>query len=307
MFNAPLDTDVRRRAFAFLEEQTRLHGEAISRTVLQQGFLYKGERVPLISPQGIFKPRLLDLPLTITTVPPTAGKKVPYHDHMSSDGVLTYRYRGTDPNHRDNIGLRTLMQRKIPCIYLYGLVEGWYVAAWPVYLERDYPQSLSFIAQLDDRNIVHMAAEPTMVQDRTILRGYITREFQQRLHQQAFRERVLSAYRDLCAVCRLKHRELLDAAHIIPDKDERGEPVVTNGLAMCKLHHAAFDQMFIGITPGYHIVIPETIRREKDGPMLIHGLQGFHNESIVVPRSAELKPNKKFLEERFEEFLRKSA
>ena len=71
-------------------------------------------------------------------------------------------------------------------------------------------------------------------------RRYITSEYRVRLHQAAFRERVLDAYQDQCSLCRLRHRELLDAAHIIPDSDPDGEPVVPNGLALCKLHHAAF-------------------------------------------------------------------
>jgi hypothetical protein len=52
---------------------------------------------------------------------------------------------------------------------------------------------------------------------------------------------VLAAYRHQCSLCRLKHEELLDAAHIIPDADPEGEPVVSNGLALCRLHHSAFD------------------------------------------------------------------
>ncbi len=37
------------------------------------------------------------------------------------------------------------------------------------------------------------------------------------MHQQEFRQRVLRAYRERCAICRLRHEELLDAAHILPD------------------------------------------------------------------------------------------
>ena len=72
--------------------------------------------------------------------------------------------------------------------------------------------------------------------------GYITTLVQRRLHQQAFRERVLLAYREACSICRLRHRELLDAAHILPDRHPLGEPLVSNGLALCTLHHAAFDR-----------------------------------------------------------------
>ena len=81
------------------------------------------------------------------------------------------------------------------------------------------------------------------------MRRYGVQTTHQRLHQQAFRDRVMRAYREHCAVCRLRHAELLDAAHIIPDSDPEGEPRVSNGLSLCKLHHAAFDQKLFGIRP----------------------------------------------------------
>ena len=61
-----------------------------------------------------------------------------------------------------------------------------------------------------------------------------------RLHQPVFRAQVLQAY-GACIICRLKHVDLLDAARILSDADG-GQPVVTNGLAMCKIHHAAYDR-----------------------------------------------------------------
>ena len=56
------DHAVRLAAFRFLEEQVRLSGEegAIRRSVLERGFVLDGERVPLLGPQGIFKPRVLE-------------------------------------------------------------------------------------------------------------------------------------------------------------------------------------------------------------------------------------------------------
>ena len=50
---------------------------------------------------------------------------------------------------------------------------------------------------------------------------------------------MLEAYQSQCAFCRLRRAELLDAAHIIPDSHPLGEPRVSNGLALCKIHHAA--------------------------------------------------------------------
>ncbi len=113
-----LDAAVRLRAFDFLTEQRRRFGEAsIPRAVLERGFDFEGVRVPLIGPQGIFKPAILpELPLTITTAPPVEHRERPYDDGFIDAGFLRYRYRGTDPSHRDNVGLRTAMQRQTPLI-----------------------------------------------------------------------------------------------------------------------------------------------------------------------------------------------
>jgi len=96
----------------------------LCRSVLENGFDFEGTRVPLIGPQGIFKPAVLDLPLTFTTVPIIEGRRRPYEDEVGNDGLIRYRYRGIDPQHRDNVGLRTCMQRQIPLIYLYAIVPG---------------------------------------------------------------------------------------------------------------------------------------------------------------------------------------
>ena len=82
--NAILDTAIRLAAFRWLSEATAIHGDVLPRTLLQQGFEFQGERIPLVSPQGIFKPRLMDLPLSITT---TSGG--PYNDAFGPDGLLT--------------------------------------------------------------------------------------------------------------------------------------------------------------------------------------------------------------------------
>jgi len=131
----------------------------------------------------------------------------------------------------------------------------------------------------------------------------VTTLVRQRLHQRTFREKVLRAYREQCALCRLRHPELLDAAHIIPDSEERGEPEVSNGISLCKLHHAAFDAMFLAVTPEYRIEVQPRILEESDGPMLRHGLQELHRQRILLPRGRGMKPDPARLEERYERFL----
>ncbi|MBL8529802.1 MAG: HNH endonuclease [Burkholderiales bacterium] len=133
-------------------------------------------------------------------------------------------------------------------------------------------------------------------------RSYVTAAVRVRLHQRAFRERVLEAYQRQCAFCRLRHEELLDAAHIIPDTEPGGDPHVRNGLSLCTLHHAAFDRYFIGLRPDCTIEVREDLRRERDGPTLVHAIQALHGSRIVLPRRAEHRPGKELLTVRYERF-----
>jgi putative restriction endonuclease len=135
-------------------------------------------------------------------------------------------------------------------------------------------------------------------------RQYITAVVRQRPHQRGFRQRVLRAYQQCWAICRLRHDELLEASHILPDGHPLRAPVVPNGLALCKLHHAAFDSYLIGVTPDLEVTVHLDVLDEIDGPMLLHGLQGFQGRRIHVPRADHLKPNRDFLAERYALFLR---
>ena len=287
------DFQIRLKAFDWLEQQVLINGEVLPRKLLLEGFINNGEKVSLISPaQGIFKPRMMVLPLSITTSP-----KGPYEDSFREDGFLDYKYRGTDPYQRDNVGLRTAMKEQIPLIYFHGIEVGRYVPSWPVYIIGDDPSNLSFKVSVDDMNSI-LQPESAVV-DEEARRRYITTNVKVRLHQSSFREKVLRAYQSQCALCRLKHIELLDAAHIIPDSDPQGRPEVTNGISLCKLHHAAFDSFIIGLTPDYTIEIREDILDETDGPMLQHGLKELHKSKIVLPVNEHQWPNKDFLDQRF--------
>lgn len=294
------DIEIRRAAFAWLGEQVDVHGQVLSRDLLGKGFPYKGERIPLVSPQGIFKPRHMELPLSITTI-----ADGPYQDAFGP-ALLRYRYRGADPNHRDNAGLRELIGRREPLIYFHALVKGKYLAVWPVFVVGDEPASLTFSVAVDDALALRAGIDlSTKAEDvvAEIRRGYITATVRRRIHQAAFRERVIDAYRQQCALCCLKHDELLDAAHILPDADPDGESVVPNGIALCKLHHAAFDRFFLSVRPDYLIEIRQDVLHETDGPMLKHGLQGMHGQRIQLPTRMALRPSPDLLGQRHRRFL----
>lgn len=298
------DSAVRLATFAFLDEQRQIHPDGLPWRMLHLGFVHAGTRVPLISQQGIFKPRICELPLSIRTAAFTEGETRPYDDALGEDGLLLYRYRGTDTAHRENVGLRLAQQRQTPLVYFQGIVEGLYEAAYPVFIVGDDPARLTFTVSVDERRFAAFGNAPADPVEADIRRRYVTRLVQQRLHQASFRERVLAAYQRHCAVCRLKRAELLQAAHIVADSDERGEPIVSNGLALCSLHHAAFDSHLIAIRPDYRIQVRSDVLGETDGPMLIHGLQGFHDQLIRLPRLERHWPNRDLLEARYGAFSR---
>jgi putative restriction endonuclease len=299
------DMRVRLAAFKFLEEQVRLLGEVLPLTVLRQGFTFDGRRVPLMNAvQGIFKPAALpDMPLSITTTAPKTRQDQPYDDVMTEHGLL-YRYRGSDQHHPDNVGLRLAMRRQRPLIYFNGIVPGQYFPGWPVYVVGDSPAALTFTISIDDHQLAGMQPREEDKEEAAGRRRYVTRVVQQRAHQAAFRLRVIEAYRRHCAICRLRHQELLEAAHILPDGHPLGEPIVPNGLALCSLHHGAFDANILAVTPDFRIEIRDDVLEEKDGPMLIHGIQTFHGSKIELPARRSAWPRREFLEERYSAFRR---
>ncbi len=290
-----IDQQIRLAAFDWLHDQTDKYDQVLSIDLLRQGFLFNNERIPLVAPQGIFKPRLMELPLSITTAPLSQ-----YEDAFRSDEYLNYKYRGDNIYHRDNVGLRECMKHGIPLVYLLGLAPGKYLPVWPVYIIGDDPVSLSFTVAVDD--LSSLLKDEGKVKEPDGRKLYITTMVKVRLHQQAFREKVLYAYKSQCALCQLKHSELLDAAHIIPDGEPESKPTVDNGLSLCKLHHAAFDKYFIGISPDYIVEVREDILKEFDGPMLQHGLKELNGNKIFVPSKQIEKPNPDFLDIRYQRF-----
>jgi putative restriction endonuclease len=114
---------------------------------------------------------------------------------------------------------------------------------------------------------------------------------------------VLTAYGGRCAISRLPEPRLLDAAHIVMDADEQlGQPIVSNGLPLSKIHHAAFDAKLIGIDPDLRIHVSDGLLELHDGPFLEQGLKSMDGRLISLPRRPEDYPDRDRLAGRFEEF-----
>jgi putative restriction endonuclease len=193
------------------------------------------------------------------------------------------------------------MVDQVSLIYLHGVAPGWYIPRWPLFVIGDDPTQLTFTVAVDDPAVLRPDLPPEVVDD--VRRSYATRLARQRLHQSAFRHRVLAAHRTSCTICSLRHAELLDAAHIVRDSHPLGLPVTSNGLSLCKLHHGAFDAGTIGIRPDLVVEVRQDILDEIDAPMLRHGLQEMEGRRLsVVPSHTVDRPATDLLELRYDLF-----
>lgn len=285
---------LRERIMAALADRTARNGGVVTRRELS-AFEVDGQEHRLIDiSKGIWNPRWMDVTLSITSTP-----RGPYDDEDVEGGLLRYRYRAGSMG-GDNTKLRAAVGTGVPLILFRWIADGLYVPVFPVFAVADHPEETSIMVALDEslRFIVDVA-HPSEDQ-----RRYAERVARVRLHQPEFRGRVIVAYERKCGICLLKHPELLDAAHIVPDGQPQGQPVVPNGVALCKLHHAAYDENLLGIDPDFRVHVNGELLLETDGPMLKHGLQEMHGRSLSLPSRKADRPDPDRLAIRFAEFQR---
>jgi putative restriction endonuclease len=300
MVEALPEGEVRSAALDWIRLVTLDGQVSVTRDQLANDFILQGQRIPLIDRgRGIRKPRGWDAALSISTSAPSGGRPRPYEDAEGADGLHRYKLRRDQRGSRENESLRVAMQRGLPLIWLYGLTPSNFQAIFPVFLVAEEPQFDQFVLALTPDQLSVVPGSPV----ETTLRRYLISETRRRLHQPVFASRVMLAYETSCAVCALGHRELLDAAHIIPDAATGGEPVVQNGIALCKIHHAAYDQQILGIRPDFVVEIQARLLAEIDGPMLRHGLQDHHGKPLMrLPKRRTDRPDVGRLSERYDQF-----
>ncbi len=242
--------------------------------------------------RGIWNPR--DLSATLAVVSSPSG---PYDDQAVGGAHFRYDYRAGSIG-GDNTKLRAAYELELPIILLRKIDNGIYVPIFPVHVVGDDVERRQFLLALDES--IRFINDPARMTEGQ--RRYAERVVKQRLHQPEFRGRVLRAYKTRCAVCSLGHGRLLDAAHIIGDAEHGGDPVVVNGLSMCKIHHAAYDSELLGVSPDYIVHINEDLLAERDGPMLRHGLQEMNRRPLALPVRKVEWPDRQRLAERFRSF-----
>ena len=304
MTNDDLDTPMRMEAFEHVRRLGEVH-DHLTADELKPGFVFKGERTPLVNPRrGIFKPRQMRYLLSIKTVYPRPGARVWYDDQrdvhrqiFEGDETVDYAFMRQDPEAADNRWLREAFENGIPIIYFLGIAPGRYQAMLPAFISGWDADALN--ARIAFGIPEQDALAPP---ENALERRYALRAVKQRLHQASFREAVIAAYDGRCALSGLAEQRLLDAAHIISDKNERlGQPVVPNGLPLSKIHHAAFDAHLIGIDPDYRLHVSDRLLDQNDGLML-EALKQIDGEALHLPNRVKDRPDRDRLAIRFERF-----
>lgn len=292
------DEHLRSACFASLDVLCAQYGEDVPYVDgLDRGIPYAGRRVPFLSTQkGIFRAATQKGPAALSV---QTSWKSPYGDQELDDGFL-YAYRDGELDQPDNRALRAAFTLRVPIVYFWSTRPGRYKPIYPCYVIADDPGARQVMLSPGRRAGPLDEPSSTPVDD-PLERRYKVRETRVRMHQARFRGLVLDAYSDRCAICRLKESRLLDAAHIVGDLEERGQPVVSNGLSLCSIHHRTFDQDLVGVSPDYTVHVSQRLLDDEDGPML-ELLKTFHTKQIIVPGRAPLRPDRNRLAERFERF-----
>jgi putative restriction endonuclease len=307
---APIGPDHALRAAAIgrARELARAYDDLVPLHALREGFTYDGRRISFGSfMKGIHRPAEMhgQAALTLVTAARRPGKRAPYEDELDAEGgAILYHYRAGDIDQPDNRALRAAYDEQVPLIYFHGLTPGQYLVVAPVFVTADDPAARCVLLEIGLPVADLDPGGPVSTPD---VRAYALRDVRIRLHQQRFRLDVLRAYRHRCAICALRERELVQAAHIVSDSSAEGIAAVVNGLALCAIHHLAYDRNLLGIDPHGVVHIARRLLDERDGPMLREGLQSFHGRGIELPRRPPDRPDPERLEIRFDEFRRDAA
>jgi len=301
----PLDPDhaLRVAALEKARELARVFDDVVPISVLREGFAFQGDRVSFGSFQrGIHRSRNQRGPaaLTLMTAAPKQRRAAPYDDVFDEvTGSVIYHYRAGPSDQPDNRALRAARELMAPLIYFKGISPGQYMVISPVFVTQDDPAAGLVLLETglpfkDTQGEGIVSSEDARRHEFGLVK--------RRYHQVRFRRDVLHAYGNRCAICSLREMELLEASHIVRDADEEGIAAVVNGLALCAIHHRAYDRNLMGIDPSGVVHISARLMREKDGPMLGNGIQHFQGAEILQPKQAPDRPDPDRLAARFAEF-----
>lgn len=293
MYTPEEQNAIRLDMFRWLDLAVERNAGVLNRQMIE-AYSYEGQPIKLANPgRGIWNPVKFDC--TVSIVHKYNG---PYDDELKDGNFLTYHYEASDPDGGSNRKLRKAARTLAPLIYFHGIAPNLYVPYYPVYIVEDLPASRVVIVALDEA----LVPRPDSVEAHEIERAYVERVVRSRVHQREFRAKVLAAYENTCAVCQLRQPELLDAAHITPDSSETGIAFTPNGLALCKIHHAAYDSNLLGIDGRRQIHLAPRLNLSAASEMRRAAFDSLGGRRLKTPRTRALYPDPERLEQRFHLF-----
>lgn len=160
-------------------------------------------------------------------------------------------------------------------------------------------QSAAEIQILDE-----IAEDPEQVADSKIEdevpkeRQYAVVSTKRALRDINFRERVLTAYGHRCAMCGIQLK-LLDAAHILPVAHPDSTDETGNGVALCALHHRAYDRAFVAFDSKFKVLYDAQMAKQFKNTGHDGGLERFTKELrplLILPPDEKDRPAAKFIE-----------
>lgn len=291
-------------AFKAVKRLQKIYGDEIPWREITKGFEHSGEKIFLASAaNGIFKPKEMVVGLlSIKTTVPKNNGIARYDDGQLGEGVYKYAFENSSNGNDRNHYLFHAYNNKTPFIYFHGVVPGVYQAIWPCFVHKINESNHYVEIVVGHTNAIN-ELETHYNMPSEIEAKYYAVEAKRRGHQAVFSRMIMSAYKEKCALTKLSVRQLLEAAHIIPDS-ENGPQTVNNGIAMSRIHHKAYDSNLLGIDADYKIHI-----RQDDRIILGDYFAGvcfseLSGKTIWLPRDKSLRPDPDFLDQRFQEFKR---
>jgi putative restriction endonuclease len=288
------ETRIRLEAIHYVRD-LRERWVAVPASELQQ-FVTGGERVFLKGQQGIFRPSELTDPLSITstidspyTADPIEGSRVMYDFAPGSEG------------------LKRCAEMELPLIYFLQVKRKpspEYVIFAPVFVVGWDDASRRFLIDLSEQKPGEVASRPAAMwqltlpavrtpespmEIRELARNYVISTVQRRLQHARFRNAILKAYRERCAVCGLRVRAIIDAVSLVADQDPHTAISVRDGIALCATHHRAFDAHILRFDSEYtiHIDLPDRFAAgEGERAMLL----AFDGRKLDLPADEEKWP-----------------
>lgn len=291
------ETRIRLDAIHYVRTQ-RDRWVAVPAAELRQ-FESGGRRIFLKGQQGIFKPAELSEPLSITSTIDS-----PYNDHPQGSRIL-YDFLPESRQH-ENIGLKQCAEAELPLIYFLQVrrrppeyvvfapvfVVGWDDAARRFLVDLSEQKPGDVVSPAPRTRQLELPALPTPSSPseiRELTKSYVITTVQRRLYQARFRNEVLNAYRDRCAVCELRIRALLDAVRIDGNNDPRETVDVREGIALCATHHRAYDAGLLRYDDSYAIRVRLPGRPGAGEESM---LLAFHGKPLSLPHDERLWPLK---------------